>query len=297
MGHDEDKNFNALNELNRISGGSFSAPTGTGDIILNGTPGKKKTFLVVVVAIIFLALVLIAILILRSTGIFTGGLAPEYADAYDSYSKYLINSDSNNATSVDDAIKDNAKIYPFTVKNGFSRSDNQKMEKYFEELDKRFEELKNKSDSKNDTIQKAITENEVLLDTIEKTANHTKYLRELRQAFDNNQSQIDNIINNTFKYDGDDPYLKTIVERQKTFYSLYIKEYALYKNNGCYKNSYYDLECMAQRGQSVPSLKDKTADVVNAYGAMNEDGLKSILSHKIIIVTMQMGGKDVTTKK
>ena len=119
----------------------------------------------------------------------------------------------------------------------------------------------------------------------------------MRQAFDNNQSQIDNKINNTFKYDGDDPYLKTIVERQKTFYSLYIKEYALYKNNGCYKNSYYDLECMAQRGQSVPSLKDKSADVVNAYGAMNEDGLKSILSHKIIIATIQMGGKDVTSKK
>ena len=297
MGHDEDKNFNALNELNRISGNTFSAHADSGDIIINSRSAtNKKPLLVVIIAMVALLFILVIFLLLRNTGILTGGLPPAYADAYNSYSSYLINGD-NNTVSLDDAFKNNKKIYPFTESEGFSRSDNQNMEKYFEELNKRFEELKAKSDPKNDDIQKAIAENEELLNIIEKTANHTKYLKELRQTFDNNQNQVENKINSIFKYEGDDPYLMTAVERQKKFYLLFIKEYALYKNNNCYNNGYYNLECMVQHGQSMQTLRDKSTDVANAYGEMSEDGLTSILSHRILRAVMKMGGKDENIKK
>ena len=92
------------------------------------------------------------------------------------------------------------------------------MEQYFEELYKRFEDLKSKTDSNNEDIQSAISENEVFLGIVEKTANHSKYLKSLRKAYDENQNQIEKTINDTFKYDGDDPFLMTATEKQKNFY-------------------------------------------------------------------------------
>ena len=57
MGHDEDKNFNALDELNRISGGSD-------DIIIGNAPQKRKSKAVIVVAAIILLAIVIVVLVL-----------------------------------------------------------------------------------------------------------------------------------------------------------------------------------------------------------------------------------------
>ena len=65
MGQDEDKNFNAIDELNRISGNAFSAPTGSGDIVINNNqahkPKKKLLILIVVLAIVAAVLGAIAV--------------------------------------------------------------------------------------------------------------------------------------------------------------------------------------------------------------------------------------------
>ena len=287
-------------ELDRISVG-VPVSDNTGDIILNKAPSAgnaKKPLLIIVIFMVVLALGLIVFLVLRSTGILTGGLPPEYADAYNSYASYLINGDNkDNLMSVDSALQNKNNIYPFSKKAEFSRSENQQMEQYFEELYKRFEDLKSKTDSNNEDIQSAISENEVFLGIVEKTANHSKYLKSLRKAYDENQNQIEKTINDTFKYDGDDPFLMTATEKQKEFYLSYIKEYSIYRNNGCYKNNYYDFECMVRRGHDAAALREKSAEVSSAYGAMSDDGLASVLSHKMILLTLKMGGKNVTPKK
>ena len=74
MGHDEDKNFNALDELNRISGvlntdnSSSASNIPRDDIILNGKEAKSKKKMIILVTSVLIVLTAVLIILITVLG-------------------------------------------------------------------------------------------------------------------------------------------------------------------------------------------------------------------------------------
>lgn len=98
MGQDENKNFNALEELNRISVDSNPnaiSSTGSGDIVLHNNGGGKGVKKIALVAIIILAIVaVVTIVVLGIKTVSDIANAPgDYKKEYNQFANYIINGD------------------------------------------------------------------------------------------------------------------------------------------------------------------------------------------------------------
>ena len=108
MGQDENKNFNALEELNRIS-------VDSSDIIINNDASKKKKGKVLIIAVVILLLIIAIVVLVFVRNTQNSSVNKETVSKFTDFAKTYLGDDvdfSNpfspvTAYSVDDAIESN----------------------------------------------------------------------------------------------------------------------------------------------------------------------------------------------
>lgn len=121
MGQDENKNFNALEELNRISAGSS-------DIIINNNASKKKKGKALIITVVILLLIITIVVLVFVKNIQNSSVNKETVSKFTDFAKTYLGDDvdfSNpfspaTAYSVDDAIESNDYTFFENAKQKFS---------------------------------------------------------------------------------------------------------------------------------------------------------------------------------
>jgi hypothetical protein len=250
MGHDEDKNFNALDELNRISGNAVPASTSSSDIVLNNgsnTRSKKKVvfILIAILAIAAIALGVYAIVskaqeknkIAEARTLDTATLMPIKGDI----SKYLALLQNGNPDSTYDAEKSVSSWYTVMAVSDAEISAEKKYQhalKMYAQYDAITKAAKSLEDGK--TKEQLVTVLEKQINSYRTTAEYLK-----------NQSISDNVVKD---------YLKNGYESANNMLATY-NESAKALDNEAWKNVYKKII-------RVRELSLKAVDVLNQSGCV-----------------------------
>ena len=257
MGQDEDKNFNAIDELNRISGNAFSAPTGSGDIVINNNQAHKpkKKLLILIVVLVVIAVVLGAIAVfmniqkgnrtIESRVIDSNELVPIKNDVKN-YLSLLQNGDQDSKYDVE---KD---VYSWFTVKAISSDDISAEKKYQHALkmDVQYNKITAAIQSLGDSKSK-----EQLSSTLEKQQNAFRVTAEYLK----NQSIIDNVVAD---------YLRNGYESANNMLVSY-NEPAKALNNDAWKKIYNKILKSRELSLRAVDVLNQSGCVI--YGVVNEE--------------------------
>ena len=308
MGHDEEgnKTFSAADELNRIveAEQKENLEAAGGDIVLAPveTPKKDKKVIIAIVLAIVTVIVFAVGFMMKGGGI-SGVFSGTSAGTGD-FTKWLLNGDGSVATTTEktetelkiaDFSNDEEKlIYPLNFYNvtTYATRKDENIEKYFSELNNKYETLKNEKANSNQASD--VEKLGKLINLLENSVNYAKIQRDIVKEYSNNKTAAENYFKEHFKKDLGDDNLNAILNVQAKFYEDSAVELVLYSKNNCYnQNTGGDFECIIRVGNAdlMSAINEANNATSQDFRKMASEGVIKKLNKEIVGVVMSIGGK------
>ena len=264
MGQDENKNFNALEELNRISAGSNpnTVPsTGTGDIVLRNDGGNKKTKKLALVAIIILAVIAVVAVVVLSikTATDIANAPGDYKKEYNQFANYLINGEKKETAL--EGSNNGLRNYAF---NKAFRGEDEEKKKFIEEAYGLFEKFYtdfSAADIKDDVLKARAKSyyGVIKMLYLYETSDKLEDVKIVQEYMEKSEANAKKLINDSYSNmsGSDSDTAKAYAELLKEAGQAYLVTLVKYNNNGCIsKEKGIDRNCISRIPNNDAEIQD-----------------------------------------
>ena len=265
MGQDENKNFNALEELNRISADSNSntvPSTGTGDIVLHNDGGNKRTKKLAFVAIIILAVVAAIVGIVFGVKTISDAVVNtpgDYKKEYNQFANYLISGEKKETAL--EGSNNGLRNYAF---NKAFRGEDEEKKKFIEEAYGLFEKFYtdfSAADIKDDVLKARAKSyyGVIKMLYLYETSDKLEDAKIVQEYMEKSEANAKKLINDSYgnMSGSDSETAKAYAELLKETEQAYLVTLVKYNNNGCIsKEKGIDRNCISRIPNSDPEIQD-----------------------------------------
>ena len=264
MGQDENKNFNALEELNRISADSNPntiSSTGSGDIVLHNNGDGKGVKKIALVAIIILAIVaVVVIVILGIKTVSDIASAPgDYKKEYNQFANYLISGEKKET--VLEEPNNGLRNYAF---NKAFRGEDEEKKKFIEEAYGLFEKFYtdfSAADIKDDVLKARAKSyyGVIKMLYLYETSDKLEDAEIIQEYMEKSEANAKKLINDSYSKmsESDSETAKAYAELLKATGQAYLVTLVKYNNNGCIsKEKGIDRNCTSRIPYNDADIQD-----------------------------------------
>ena len=264
MGQDENKNFNALEELNRISADSnpnTTSSTGSGDIVLHNNgdgKGVKKIALVAIIILAIVAVVVIVILGIKTVSDIAN--APgDYKKEYNQFANYLISGEKKET--VLEESNNGLRNYAF---NKAFRGEDEEKKKFIEEAYGLFEKFYtdfSAADIKDDVLKTRAKSyyGVIKMLYLYETSDKLEDAEIIQEYMEKSEANAKKLINDSYSKmsESDSEAAKAYAELLKATGQAYLVTLVKYNNNGCIsKEKGIDRNCTSRIPYNDADIQD-----------------------------------------
>lgn len=270
------------NEVGASAGNPAGAPIVPGGDIILGAPKKKsrKWIVFLISGIVIVAVAIIATVILNAKGLTSKTASVDLTELV----SYIENGpdgenhaeDENTETSdeeIDTEIAD--AIYAIRIKD----NKNSEIKDYYSELNRKAEKVTD------EMLSDGAMEYRLALRVLENMINYRAVSETVVEVAKTGTANAKKYLEENFDCTGIDGVMSAICRLEETYYEAVANEYFLYADRGCYKDNYYDYECLENAGTDLGTGLETPNE---ALGRMRRYAVLRALSDEIKTLNQKM---------
>ncbi len=270
------------NEVGASAGNPAGAPIVPGGDIILGAPKKKfrKWIVFLISGIVIVAVAIVVVVILNAKNLTPKTSSVDLTELV----SYIENGpDGENYAEDENAETPNGEIdteiaeaiYAIRIKD----NKNSEIKDYYSELDRKAEKVTD------GILSDGATEYRLALRVLENMINYRAVSEAVVEAAKTGMANAKKYLEENFDCTGIDGVMNAICRLEETYYEAVADEYFLYADKGCYKDNYYDYECLENAGADL----EKGIEAPNeALGRMRRYAVLRTLSDEIKTLNQKM---------